>query len=189
MRQIRLFPVSRVAHLVHPDEFHELSPSSPALEFLTDFKKHVPLTIEGSTPAGSVKALMRKAHVKLTLVVDAEGEFIGTISHDELDEQHFMAQIALGFTHKEILVMDLMTPKHRLMALSLAELEDATIGDVIKALQQNGQQHCLVVDHSNTQIRGLLCASDIARRLQIPIHIERVPSFADIFSSIRRPAA
>lgn len=189
MRQIQLFPVSRIAHLVHPEEFHELSPMSPALEFFTDFKKHVPLTIEGSTPAEAVEALMRSAHVKLKLVVDAEGEFIGTISLDNLDEQHFMARVATGFAHNEILVKDLMRPKAEIMALSLTDLEEANINDVIKALQQKGQQHCLVVDQSNKQIRGLISASDVARRLHIPIHIERVPTFAEIFSSIRRPAA
>lgn len=189
MRQIHLFPVSRVAHLVRPEEFHELSPLSPALEFFTDFKKHIPLTIEGSMPAEAVETLMRQAHVKLKLVVDSEGEFIGTISLDNLDEQQFMARVATGFAHKEILVRDLMRPKADIMALSLADLEVATINDVIKVLQQKGQQHCLVVDQSTTQIRGLISASDVARRLRIPIRIERVPTFVDIFSSIKRPAA
>lgn len=189
MRQIQLFPVSRVAHLVRPEEFHELSPLSSALEFFTDFKKHVPLTIEGATPAESVETLMLHAHVKLKLVVDAEDEFIGTISLDDLDEQHFMALVAMGHAHNEILVKDLMRPKADIMALHLADLEQATINDVIKVLQRKGQQHCLVMDHSSTQIRGLISASDVARRLHIPIHIERVPTFVDIFSSVKRPAA
>jgi len=46
-----------------------------------------------------------------------------------------------------------------------------------------------VVDRSGRQIRGLISASDVARRLHIPILIERIPSFVDIFSSVRRPAA
>lgn len=189
MRQIHLFPVSHVAHLVRPEEFHELSPLSSALEFFTDFKKHVPLTIDGSTPAESVETLMWQAHVKLKLVVDGEGELIGTVSLDDLDDQHFMARVARGYAHNEILVKDLMMPKAKIMALNLNDLEQATINDVVKALQHKGQQHCLVVDHSTTQIRGLISASDVARRLRIPIRIERVPTFVDIFSSIKRPAA
>lgn len=189
MREINLFTVSRIAHLVRPDEFHELTLSSPALEFFTDFKKHVPLTIEGSMPADHVETLMRKAHVKLKLVVDADNEFIGTISLDDLNEQHFMTQIAKGYARNEIVVTDLMQPKADIMALSLAALEDASISDVIRTLQLKGQQHCLVVDHSGSQIRGLISASDVARRLRIPIQIEHVPTFVDIFSSVRRPAA
>ncbi|MCP5330678.1 MAG: CBS domain-containing protein [Pseudomonadales bacterium] len=189
MRHINLFTVNGVAHLVHPDEFHELTPMSPAMEFFTDFKKHLPLTIEGSAPAENVEHLMRKAHVKMKLVVDQDNEFIGTISLEDLDEQHFMARIAKGNPRQEIQVADLMRPKAQIMALSLPELEEASISDVIRALQLKGQQHCLVVDPSGTQIRGLISASDVARRLRIPIQIERVPTFVDIFSSIRRPAA
>ena len=189
MRHLNLFAVKGVAHLVHPDEFHELTPMSSAMDFFTDFKKHLPLTIEGSSPAENVEHLMRKAHVKLKLVVDHANEFIGTISLEDLDEQHFMALVAQGHSRTDIQVADLMRPKADIMALSLSDLEEAIISDVIRALQLKGQQHCLVVDHTGTQIRGLISASDVARRLRIPIQIERVPTFVDIFSSIRRPAA
>jgi len=189
MQTITLFSVSNIAHLVQPEEFHELSAASSALEIFTDFKKHIPLTIEGSVAADDVEVLMRKAHVKMKLVVDANNEFIGTISLDDLDERHFMTRIAAGDARHDILVSDLMTPKERIMALCLDDLEHASIGDVIKSLQKQGQQHCLVVDRSGRQIRGLISASDVARRLHIPIRIERVPTFVDIFSSVRRPAA
>jgi len=92
------------------------------------------------------------------------------------------------FSVDEILTRDLMTSEQQIMALSLAELEQANINDVIRALRESGQQHCLVVDRSGQQIRGLISASDVARRLHIPIHIERIPTFTDIFSSARRPA-
>ncbi len=189
MKDITLFAVNNIAHLVQPDEFNELSPASPALEIFTDFKHHRPLTIEGSTPAIEVEMLMRKAHVKMKMVVDADNEFIGTISLDDLDEQHFLAMIANGYDRHDIMVSDLMSPKQHILALSLVQLEQANINDVIKALRQSGQQHCLVVDPSGHQIRGLISASDVARRLHIPIRIERIPTFVDIFSSVRRPAA
>ncbi len=129
MQTIPLFSVSNIAHLVQLEEFHELTIESPALEIFTDFKKHIPLTIEGSVPAVDVENLMRKAHVKMKLVVDTSNEFIGTISLEDLDEQHFMMKIAAGYARQDIQVSDLMTPK------------------------------------------------------------ERIPSFVDIFSSVRRPAA
>jgi len=189
MQTISLFSVSDIAHLVQPEEFHELNTNSSALEIFTDFKKHIPLVIEGSVPAVDVEMLMRKAHVKMKLVVDRSNEFIGSISLDDLDDQHFMMRIAAGYARHEILTADLMTPKERILAMSLDDIERSSIGDVIRSLQKQGQQHCLVVDRSGRQIRGLISASDVARRLHIPIRIERVPSFVDIFSSVRRPAA
>src|SRR5690606_9110179 len=189
MFDITLSAVNNITHLVQPDEFHELLPGSTALEIFTDFKKHRPITMEGSTPAEEVEMLMRKAHVKMTLVVDADNEFIGTISLEDLDEQRLIALVANGFDRRDILVHELMVPRAHIMALTLRDLERSSINDVIRALQRSGQQHCLVVDYDGHCIRGVISARDVARRLHIPINIERIPTFVDIFSSVRRPAA
>jgi DeoR family transcriptional regulator, catabolite repression regulator len=185
MHTITLFPVNSVARMVQPDDFSELTINSPATEFFTDFKKHRPLTIDGSTPAIDVEMLMRRAHVRLKLVVDADGEFIGTISADDLSQQNFMIRIANGDRLHDITVSDMMCPKHEILALDIDQLERSSIGDVIESLQRSGQQHCLVVDRAHDHIRGLISASDVARRLHMPIRIEKVPTFVDIFKSIR----
>lgn len=188
MQAITLFPVARVAHMVQPEEFNDLDMHSPAIEFFTDFKKHRPLTIEGSTLAVDVEMLMRKAHVRMKLVVDADNEFIGTISTEDLSEQYFMIRIANGERLDEITVSDMMCPKDNILALDLDQLERSSISDIIETLKRSGQQHCLVVDRSHDHIRGLISASDVARRLHMPIKIERVPTFVDIFRSIHRHA-
>lgn len=186
MHTITLFPVDSVAHMVQPDEFNDLDIHSPATEFFTDFKKHRPMTIEGSARAVDVELLMRKAHVRMNLVVDADNEFIGTISSEDLSEQHFMIRVANGERLGEIFVSDMMCPKRAILALDLEQLERSSIGDIVQALQRTGQQHCLVVDRAHDHIRGLISASDVARRLHMPIRIERVPTFVDIFRSIHR---
>jgi len=188
MHAIDLFHVDSVAHMVQPDEFNDLDIYSPAIEFFTDFKKHRPLTIEGSTLAIDVEKLMRKAHVRMKLVVDGNNEFIGTISTEDLNEQNFMIKVANGELRNEITVSDMMCPRQSILALDLEHLERSNISDVIETLQRSGQQHCLVVDRGRGHIRGLISASDIARRLHMPIRIERVPTFVDIFRSVRRQA-
>lgn len=188
MHSINLFPVASVAHMVQPEEFNDLDIHSPAIEFFTDFKKHRPLTIEGSTLAVDVELLMRKAHVRMKLVVDADNEFIGTISTEDLSEQYFMIRIANGERLDEITVADMMCPKQSILALDLEQLERSSISDIIETLKRSGQQHCLVVDRSHDHIRGLISASDVARRLHVPIKIERVPTFVDIFKTIHRHA-
>jgi CBS domain containing-hemolysin-like protein len=186
MHAITLFPVDSVAHMVQPDEFHELDINSPATDFFTDFKNHRPLTIEGSTLAADVEMLMRKTHVRMNLVVDTGNEFIGTISTDDLSETNFMIRIANGERLDEITVSDMMRPKRTLLALDIEQLQRSSISDIIESLQRSGQQHCLVVDRSHDHIRGLISASDIARRLHVPIKIERVPTFVDIFRTVHR---
>lgn len=188
MQNITLFPVDSVAHLVQPEEFDNLGLNSPAVEFFTDFKKHRPLTIEGSTLAVDVEMLMRKAHVRLKLVIDSNDEFIGIISTEELSEQNFMIRVANGEGRNEITVSDMMCPRHAILALDLEQLERSSIDDILTTLKRHGHQHCLVVDRRHNHIRGLISASDVARRLHMPIKIEKVPTFVDIFRSIHRQA-
>jgi len=78
-------------------------------------------------------------------------------------------------------VTDLMRSKSNLLALDYDALADATIDDVISVLKDSGQRHCLVVDKTSNQIRGIFSASDISRMLQLPINIQEKSSFYEIF--------
>ena len=74
-----------------------------------------------------------------------------------------------------------MRSKNDLSALDYNQLANATIGDVISALKNSGQQHCLVVDKESNKIRGIFSASDISRMLQLPIDIQEKSSFYKVF--------
>lgn len=185
MKTLDLKPVMALDHLVHPDEFSDISWSSSALEVFTDFRYHQPQVIDQSITALEADALMRKAHVKLMLVVDRDDEFVGTISASDLSEQRLILHTARGIPREELRVADLMRERDRVQALDYARLTTARIRDVVETLKQNGEQHCLVVDSGNHHIRGLISSSDIARRLHIPIEIARQNTFVDIFQAIR----
>jgi CBS-domain-containing membrane protein len=81
-------------------------------------------------------------------------------------------------------VADLMTRKRDLMALDLNEVETSSIGDVVNLLKDNSQQHCLVVDDKTHQIRGIFSASDISRKLHLPINIQEQSSFYRVFAAV-----
>jgi CBS domain containing-hemolysin-like protein len=172
-------------HLVHPEEFDDITLNSSALSIFTDFKEHQPIVIDGDTPAVQTEFLMRKAHVRLKLVVDKEGEMIGTISLNDLDEQHFIQHLGKGMLREDIQVKDLMIPRTHIKALDYRDLLRSTIDDVIHSLQQNHQRHCLVLDSEHHHIRGIISASDIARRLHMPLVIEKRPTFVDIFEAAK----
>jgi CBS domain containing-hemolysin-like protein len=76
--------------------------------------------------------------------------------------------------------------RHRtsLRSIDITDLQGASVGDVIHTLQENGEQHCLVIDRKSHHIRGMISASDIARRLHLPVIIEQTPTFASIFGSL-----
>lgn len=185
MKALELHPVEAVDHLIYPEEVAEVDKDSSALLIFTDFKLHQPFVIEASTPLDEADKLMLRAHVKLNIVVNKSGEFRGLVSHMDLSSQNIMSMISQGHRRESLTVEDLMTPRRDLAALDYHDLERASIGHIVHTLQENGVQHCLVVDHKEHTIRGLVSASDIARRLHLEVNIQRTPTFVDIFHAVR----
>ncbi|KMT66118.1 CBS domain-containing protein [Catenovulum maritimum] len=185
MKNLALSPLEHSDHLVQPEEFEEINLKSAALAIFTDFKKHKPLMIDSHTSAQDVAKDMKRSHVKMKLVVDRDKEFVGLISFDDIAAQNVTKLVANGYPRSEVSASTLMTPRHLIRALSFEDIEKSTIGDLVHTLKRNGVQHCLVVDQANHHIRGLISASDIARKLKLNISIEEMPSFADIFQAVR----
>lgn len=184
MKKVTLLPLDSVEHLVQPEDFHEITVDSPALMVFTDFKRHKPRVIDADTPATQASYMMKKAHVRLQLVVDKHDELIGTISLTELDGQHLQVLQNQGLSRDSISVRDLMIPRSQQKVVDYQHLKAASIADVLDALQLNGTLHCLVVDFEQHHIRGIIAASDIARRLHVPVEIAKPATFVDIFKAV-----
>tara|TARA_R110001606_G_scaffold361754_6_gene515100 strand:+ start:25351 stop:25935 length:585 start_codon:yes stop_codon:yes gene_type:complete len=184
MKNIHLVSLDSHAHLVHPDEFNDISLSSSVRNIFTDFKKHQPLIIDADTLACDALFLMQKAHVHLQLVVDNNNEFIGTISQNELNEQQLLIEQKKGFDRYQLTVGDLMLERENIKGLHYRLLDLISIADLIESLKKEGMQHCLVTDPENKQIRGVISARDISRRLHIPVDIESPQTFVNIFEAV-----
>ncbi len=186
-----LHAMTHADHLVHPEEYSDVRLDSPALALFTDFRRHDPLVIDGWTRAVDAERAMRESHTRLRLVVDHQGEFLGTITLDDLSERQVIRKVADGERREDILVTDLMTPRRALGALSFEDLQRASVRHVIETLNSHGERHCLVVDFAHHAIRGLIAASDVARRLHMSLHLDPAPTFATIFAVVhdgREPA-
>ncbi|WP_299881086.1 CBS domain-containing protein [uncultured Cocleimonas sp.] len=185
MKKMNLFPLNSIEHLVQPEEFDEITLSSPAVSVFTDFKKHKPLMIESDISAVQAKYLMQKMHVRLQIAVDRESELLGTISLNQLSDQNLLIHQTKGLDREDLLVRHLMTPREEIMALEYKELLSSTIGDVVETLKKAGVRHFMVIEPNKHHIRGIISTSDIARRLHIPLDIEtKNASFADLFNAI-----
>lgn len=186
MKKLQMFSLDSIDHLVQPDEVERVTIESPALRIFTDFNKSQPLMIDSQAKATEAESEMRKAHVKLKFVVDKSLEMIGVVSFHDLSSETVIKIVASGTSRNELLVTDLMRRRSTLRSIDISDLERATVGDVIHTLQENGEQHCLVIDRKRHHIRGLISASDIARRLHLPVIIEQTPTFASIFENLHR---
>ncbi len=183
MKSLHLHVLDSRMHLVKPEEFNEVSLASPVREIFTDFKTHNPLVIESDTFAWEALHLMEKAHVHLVLVVK-NNELIGQISQEELNEQQLMVKQQQGYDRNQLKVDDLMVKRADLKALNEFWLHTLTIAEFIDLLKEECMQHCLVTDVKNKQIRGIISARDIARRLHIDVDIPHQQSFADICRAV-----
>ncbi len=186
-RSLSIYSVDKVDHLVFPEEFEGISTKSSALKVFTDFKFHNPLVIEAGLLLAEAERLMKKAHVRLKLVVDDMENFVGTLSLDNISEERIVQKVASGVRRDELKVADMMIPRANVKALDYSEVASATIDDIIHVLQDQGEQHCLVVDENKHHIRGVISASDIARRLhiEIPIMSATPSSFYEVFAALK----
>ncbi len=185
MNKLHLYPVYNVDELVYPQAQQTVSPDTPAMYFFTDFSENEPLVIEADVPAHIARQMMMMTHVRLKLVVDTSGHFLGVVSAQDLQEQSILRRAAYNRTPREdVLVRELMTRRKDLHAFSLEEITSAKIRDVIDVLKDNHQQHCLVVDESNHQIRGIFSAGDISRKLRLPVDIQEGTNFSKVFTAV-----
>lgn len=185
MNTLHFHTLEAVDRLISPEDYQHYSLSSSALELLTDFTRVNPLVIDGDTLAIDAEKLMLKTHVKLQMVINREGNFIGLISYAAIAGEPMIRMVASGAAREDIKVADLMTDRSCLKALDYQDLVSASIADVVDSLKSNGVQHCLVVEAGSHHIRGLISASDIARKLHLSIPIYQQPSFVEIFSAIK----
>lgn len=183
MKTLHFYNSNDIQFLASPEVPQNLSLISPALQFFTDFTQTQPLVIESTVSAVEVKKLMQKAHVRMKFVVDEKDHFMGIISSDELIDRRLVQKISEGFKRDEVPLTELMIPKKSLKALDYTEVSKATIGDVIHMLKDSGERHCLVIDRDKNQVRGIFSASDLSRKLQLPIDIQDKLNFYKVFSA------
>ena len=140
------------------------------------------MVIEADTSAVEAQKFMLQSHVRLNIVVDENNHFLGLLSLDDLTSQEIIKHVSKGDSRDELLVTDFMKPKKELQAFNYSAIEKASIMDVVQALKLKGQQHCLVVDFEENKIRGIISASDISRKLKLPLDIRNNSSFVSIFN-------
>ncbi len=182
MKNLELNEISNITYLSRPTEKLDMSMTSPATMFFTDFDQTEPLIVDASTSADLARLLMLKAHAKLNLVVDSDDKVLGVVSLEEVSDQSITAKLSKNIKRDTITVADLMVPKSNIQGLDYTQVEHADIETVIEHLKTNGQQYCLVVDKGSNKIRGVFSANDISRQLGVDIDVQDQSSFYKVFS-------
>lgn len=184
MNTIALIDAVRVDQIASPSndlaDRGTLNLTSPALAVFTDFAVQEALVVESETPILEAEAMMKHSHVRLKLVINRDQTFLGVLALEDIQEAELIKKVAEGYSRQELKVADLMRKRNELDMLDYGDLCSMTVSDLLTSLQDYQRQHCLVVDRNKDQIRGVVSASDIVRKLRIPLCIQKSPKFADL---------
>ena len=155
---------------------------SPALEVMTDFRRVQPLTLHLDESIDDAVRAMRKMHVRSVIVTDTEEVFRGIVTVADLESRKVLSQASSrGLKRGDLSIADVMISRSALRGITLASMEQGSIGDLLSTLRNEGRQHMLVVDPSSGTICGIVSASEIARQLRIPVEINlRATSFREL---------
>ncbi len=182
MKTLTYVSTKSVNELTWPTTTDNITTYSSALTVFTDFYVAGPRVIESNTPADELVQLMKKEHVRMKIVVDAENHFIGMISLEDLSEDKFIKRVADGYKRHELIVADLMRSKESILALSYSSLKRSDIESLLYSQKDNSYQHLLVIDEESKAIRGVISSNDIARQLRLDIDVS-FSNFAQTYES------
>ncbi len=159
--------------------------STSALDVMTDLTKISVISVRAKTSMDKANAKMIRYGVRLLLVLDDNDVVVGLLTAaDVLGEKPMNFLQAMGGTHADILVRDIMTTQRELEALNLSDVKTATVGNIVATLKQTHRQHALVVTNGTDGkqvVCGLFSITQIARQLGAQTqNFELAHTFAEI---------
>jgi|SRR5690242_17903863 len=189
-RSLSPMPLQPGTELLRPSQSlpDHVTPDSPASEAMTDLAQVSAASIGPDAGIAAAEEQMRHAGVRLLFVQDATHPLLGLITLTDIKgERPLRVQRELGVPRQEVRVRDIMTQAERLEMLSMNEVRDARIGDIVQTLKRTGRQHALVGERTprGPVIRGIFSASRISRQLGVPVETSGIAyTFAELEAAL-----
>ena len=115
---------------------------SPAIDVMTDLARIRPVIIDPDSSLNKAEDRMKAARVRLLFVMSAQDKFLGLVTlNDVKGERPLRYQQEMGVSNGEVAVADIMTPVDRLETLSMHEVADSFVGDIIDTLKRPPPHH------------------------------------------------
>lgn len=147
-----------------------LTADSPAINAMTDLRLVTALTVERTNTLAATRERMKKLGVRMLLVTGATGAVMGVITVTDLDSGRPKKIAAKsGEQPDELLVQDIMTLRGRIEVLALADVEHATIGQVLTSLWTAQRRHALVLDDASQQICGIFSLTRVCGQIGLDV--------------------
>ncbi|HET6725200.1 MAG TPA: CBS domain-containing protein [Gammaproteobacteria bacterium] len=145
---------------------------SPAIDVMTDLARVAAVTIGPNQTMDDALDRMRNSGVRLLIVLNSENATLGLITARDIHGERpvrFMRE--LGVARGDVLVRDIMTPREKMEAMWMRDVQIASVGDIIETLKRTGRQHAMVIERTvnGSMIRGLFSSVQIGRQLGVQL--------------------
>ena len=172
--KVRTHKISPNAVLCVSGSYNLIGAESPAIEAMTDLGRVSAATISAGASLAEANSTMIARGVRLLLVTGDGGQLEGLVTaRDTLGEKPMQLAQARGVKPGELAVSHLMCPLSDIDMLSLKDVMNARVVDILDALKLLGRQHILVEDvdpaNGKPRVRGIFSATQIGRLLGVPI--------------------
>lgn len=148
-----------------------LNPDDPAVDAITDFNRHPPVTVDSERQIDD--ALNDMIHLGVrALLVQKDQRLVGLItSYDIQGEKPIQFLQSSTYTlHRDIRVAHIMTPWDQLLALDWEGVEVARASDLLRVFDETGLTHLLVIETQKSNpapmVRGLASRARLLRQLR-----------------------
>lgn len=164
--------------------YDNLTLDHPALAVMTDFRLVPAATVTQQASLDKALDKMKTVGVRMLLVLDDDNRLHGLITANDILGEHAIEYIERNrVKREEVRIADIMHPTSSLRSLSLQDVLQSSIGDLIHTLKGLGLQHVLVstVEYGEPKIRGIFSAAEIARQLGLELDpMGHARSFAEL---------
>lgn len=187
LKFLTLDPSTPIFRLM-PEQLPNVDLDDPAIMVMTDLRRVRVVTTHPNASIEVATQIMIHANVRMLLVVRERDMLDGVVTaRDVMGEKVLAVAARERIHHDAIRVHHVMTARAEINPLSMADVERATVGDVVVALRDAGRQHALVIEAQGGGhgylARGIFSATQIGRQLGIDISPDgHAQSFAELES-------
>ena len=163
-----------------------VSLADPAIKVVTDLSRVAAMTINPCASMDNASERMIAANVRLLFVTDQYYNVMGLITARDITGERAIQYIQEhGGKREDIMVRDIMTPRHRIEVLKYDDILQARVGDVVETLRRLGRQHALVMKRGEgdnmDRIAGIISTTQAAKQTGEEISVMGLPtSIADL---------
>lgn len=168
--KLKLKPVQCGSLPIPGDEPWYVYEADQALLVMIDFRSRHPVTVPASAPIDEALEHLKHTGVRCAFVVDMQKKsVVGMITaydiSGEKPQQHMHFS---GVSRSEVQVKDIMQKISDWQIADIKDIEQSTVGDVLKVFKETGATHLPVMEtteNGEQRLRGLFSFAKLKRLL------------------------